>query len=167
MGAVIPGEVEWRGREAFRKLGRVRNGRSRAWFWVFHLLSYQRCEPVLCVDRCSPGGPGTVRLGRFLAYFLGHTPSFRRFPTLSIRSTAADAEGESVKPPPLCMTADRGFGYKEFDELSAPHSVRVGTRSRITRNTPNRGLAEGPSQERSSGSGARTDKGESSGPSGH
>jgi len=133
--------------------------------WVFRSLSLRAGFMRLTV--AARAVPELSDLGGFLAYFLVHTPSFRRFPTLSIRSTAADAEGESVKPPPLCMTADRGFGYKEFDELSAPHFVRVGTRSRITRNTPNRGLAEGPSQERSSGSGARTDKGESSGPSGH
>src|SRR5450759_3861488 len=87
------------------------------------------------------------RFGGFLARFLGHTPSFRRFRRINQGGIAGRVPARRNRPGcwPSLMAPE--YGYKEFD--APPVRSLTALLGRMTNNSINRGLAAMPAQERS------------------
>ena len=98
--------------------------------------------------------------GGFLARFLGHTPSFRRFRRLNQWGIAGHARGLRIRVRCWANPMTSEYGYKEFD--ASPVRSLKGPLGPTTSNSINRGLAAMPAQERSIEIGGRAVGGDQS-----
>src|SRR5439155_4627545 len=96
------------------------------------------------------GGSLCWSLGGFLARFLGHTPSFRRFRRINQWGIAGLVPERRIRAGRWASLMAAEYGYKEFDAppVRSLKARLIDSLGPATSNSINRGLAAMPPQER-------------------